>query len=625
MRNISRLLILFIASLLRLVAFGQDQTAQPEKRNIDILSGDYDFLSFDTLTSGSQQYYQLYSQFPIWAELGNLGYPALPIKWTGNSSVNMPFFLRGFAPYLSKRNRLVHYYTNSPFALMNYNSGGTQDVNGQLIKVVFARPVAPGFRLSGFLDFITSPGHYDNQNAGQSSLTVNFSLDKPRYRIVAGIDRMQASLGENGGVSKQQDALGFYSNPRDVSINLRSAASRTGWTRIRGRQEYAIFSPPVADSLDSLNVVNENRPRRPVLVHVFNYQLADRYYKDTQSKSQNFYLSNYQNDQEAQDSAKYKYFDNRFGFSKIGLLADSSNWEIQAGLFHDLIFWRSNNLSGHFQDLGLYSMGSLVKDSWRIGARVNVKLLGYGIGNYIFALHGEHKLSESNWALAVDLSSESQKPDVFLQALTGNHDRWFQALSSQQEQSLKIMASNSRSRLTGGISLHAISNWIYFDTLATPVQAQRGTMLVSGELRKNFIAGAFRSNNYFLMQYTPVKEIPLPIVVASSSVFMHHDIHFQKTNGLLELEYGIDLRYCSAYQGFAYRPSTGAFFLQNSTQLGNYPYVDVFLLMRVKRTRIFIRYEHVNSDLTGGNYFPVLNYPVKKRFLKYGFYWHFYD
>ncbi len=196
---------------------------------------------------------------------------------------------------------------------------------------------------------------------------------------------------------------------------------------------------------------------------------------------------------------------------------------------------------------------------------------------------------------------------------------------SQQEQVVRIRARNNSLRLGTSLSVHAISNWIYFNQLAVPEQSKKGTILASLEVNKDFTAGVFRSNNYLLLQYTPAKEIPLPVVVVSTSTFIHHDIHFAKTNGYLQLEYGIDIRYCSAYQGYAYRPSTGAFYIQDVHKLGNYPYIDVFAVMRVKRTRFFIRYEHVNSDLTGGNYFPVLNYPVKKRFLKYGFYWHFND
>ena len=198
-------------------------------------------------------------------------------------------------------------------------------------------------------------------------------------------------------------------------------------------------------------------------------------------------------------------------------------------------------------------------------------------------------------------------------------------MRNQQEQSIRLRAKKNLWHLSAGGNLNLISNWVYFDKLAQPQQAESSTILGSAYLEKYFQAGPFRSKNMILAQYTPAIEIPLPLIVASTSTYMHHDLLFPKTDGKLEIEYGIDLRYCTSYQGYAYRPSTGAFYLQDQKKMGNYPYLDVFLILRVKRTRIFVKWEHVNAGFTGNNIFPVLNYPVKERFIKYGVYWHFYD
>jgi hypothetical protein len=668
-RNLLLLILLPIVLLYSSIVCGQESFEVPEKRMINLLDGSYSLLEFDTITSGSQQYYRLYSEFPLWHELGNIGFSALPVKWTGISSLKKPFFVKGFMPYLTKEYQMNHYYANAPFALLNYNSGGTQDLNGQLIKAVFSRPVAPGIRLSAFLDFVTSPGHYVNQNASQSSLTLNLSITKPRYKLIAGIDRMQASLEENGGVSTPGDALGFYVDPGSVSVNLKGAASKLGWTRFRGRQEFNIFEPKTANSIpDSIPIlipdsipnsipgsISDSIPdairdsilqvsviqdsitlesvspdtiqnsSRAKLIHSLDYQLIDRYYKDSQTESGDFYLNNFVNDKEAQDSVNFKYFENRLGLANTGFMGDSIKWIFEGGVQHKLIHWGSNSLSGSIQQMGLYGLGELTNESWQARVRAEVNLLGYGFGNYLLNMTGNYFLPDTPWMLTMDLRSESQKPDLFLQAVSGNHDQWFNNLSSQQEQVIKVKASNNVLKMSGELGMSFISNLIYFDEYALPSQTGTSTFVMSADIAKYFVVGPLRSNNNILFQYTPAEEIPLPLVVASTSTYMHHDIHFKNTGGLLELEYGLDIRYSTAYQGYAYRPSTGAFYLQNEIRLGNYPYLDVFLTLRVKRTRFFIRYEHVNSDLTGGNYFPVVNYPVKKRFLKYGVYWHFYD
>ena len=72
-------------------------------------------------------------------------------------------------------------------------------------------------------------------------------------------------------------------------------------------------------------------------------------------------------------------------------------------------------------------------------------------------------------------------------------------------------------------------------------------------------------------------------------------------------------------------PATGAFYLQNERMLGNYPVINFFLMLKVQRTRFFVKMDHVNSGFTGDNIFTVLHYPIKQRFLKYGVFWNFYD
>jgi len=79
------------------------------------------------------------------------------------------------------------------------------------------------------------------------------------------------------------------------------------------------------------------------------------------------------------------------------------------------------------------------------------------------------------------------------------------------------------------------------------------------------------------------------------------------------------------YYAMKYMPATGRYFNQSETQIGNYPYINVFLNLKVKRTRIFIMGDHLNSGLMGYEYFLVPNYPLNIRMIRYGLAWTFYD
>ncbi len=79
------------------------------------------------------------------------------------------------------------------------------------------------------------------------------------------------------------------------------------------------------------------------------------------------------------------------------------------------------------------------------------------------------------------------------------------------------------------------------------------------------------------------------------------------------------------YNAMNYMPATGRYFNQSESETGNYPFINVFLNLKIKRTRIFMMVDHLNSGWTGYEYFLVPNYPLNIRMFRYGIAWTFYD
>lgn len=150
-------------------------------------------------------------------------------------------------------------------------------------------------------------------------------------------------------------------------------------------------------------------------------------------------------------------------------------------------------------------------------------------------------------------------------------------------------------------------------------------MVFSARGSKEFTAGPFRSSITALVQYSTSDKIRLPLFAGSTSTFMHHDISFPKTGGAIQIEYGLDLSYSTSFYGYAYMPATGIFFAENEKELGNYPYLNLFAQMKVKRTRVVVQWCQTFADILPEQSFAVLHYPSMRPHLKYGIYWHFYD
>jgi hypothetical protein len=93
----------------------------------------------------------------------------------------------------------------------------------------------------------------------------------------------------------------------------------------------------------------------------------------------------------------------------------------------------------------------------------------------------------------------------------------------------------------------------------------------------------------------------------------------------MHTQIGIDTRYNTAFYADAYEPSTGRFYLQNKEQLGNYPFVDFHINLKLKRTRFFFKMMNVGSGLLGNNYFVAPEYPYYRRTFRIGISWSFYN
>jgi len=88
---------------------------------------------------------------------------------------------------------------------------------------------------------------------------------------------------------------------------------------------------------------------------------------------------------------------------------------------------------------------------------------------------------------------------------------------------------------------------------------------------------------------------------------------------------GVDTRYNTSFYADAYQPGTSRFYIQNKQKIGNYPYIDLHVNMKLKRTRIFFKLMNSASGLIGDNFYAAPDYPYYRRTYRIGVAWSFYD
>jgi outer membrane cobalamin receptor len=87
----------------------------------------------------------------------------------------------------------------------------------------------------------------------------------------------------------------------------------------------------------------------------------------------------------------------------------------------------------------------------------------------------------------------------------------------------------------------------------------------------------------------------------------------------------VDVAFNTKYYADEYMPATSQFYIQNEKQIGNYPYIDLFLNAKIKRANIFVKLQHATEGLLGKTYYSIPNYPLQGRAIKFGVCWKFYD
>jgi hypothetical protein len=175
--------------------------------------------------------------------------------------------------------------------------------------------------------------------------------------------------------------------------------------------------------------------------------------------------------------------------------------------------------------------------------------------------------------------------------------------------------------LESGIRYSLINNYIFHDTLGIPAQTKSELLLLSAYINKEFILGKFNVQTQLLWQKVSASQfVHLPEI--SARVSLSYNMVLAK---VLYVQLGADTRYNTQYYADAYQPATGFFYLQNKKKLGNYPYMDVFANVKLKRTRVFFQYMNLASLFLDSPYFTALHYPMYRATFRLGVAWSFYN
>ena len=596
------------------------------------------------------------------AHLGNTGLSYYPIGFEARKRPSDFHFLDPLSDYLHNPETTVYYQTQTPYTLFDFSSAGAKAYAEAITKVVHTQNINKDWNVGLNYDSYSSVGQYINQSASDNGVSLFSAYRGSQYSMYANFNFNNVRMRENGGLA-HLDA--YEENEKEpVSNDIRSGV---GKSILLNRSLYVMHSW----SLRKLSLGRNNADADSVsasrftIVHTFKHEWNKREFHDTATYA--FRDKPVFGDNKTFDSLYFRRMFNHFelmikeqsrkkftaGFS-VGILAESDRYNIDMEpkrtekiiepYFPADSRWGGQSLpmiSGteytyHYRETKTYVNTAITGRffnhtgkylNWDFNGRLYFTGYKPGDMNLNGAVQMHYYTTRGRNSLLLGGSIDNAHTGYFMNHFASNSFAWDNDFKTSQEIRLRGEFLMPHRTLKLGAYVSQLNNYVYINTDAMPAQTSEplvtGTLYVEKDIRWRKLGFQFRLYGQYSSNE---KIIPLPSLAGFQSTYFETWL----VKNVLTMQLGWNVTYHTKYYAYSYMPATGMFFLQEEQQIGNYPFFDFFLNLQIKRGRIFIRTDGLNTMNFFRNYigkanYMVYRYPTNDLRLKFGFSWAFYD
>lgn len=543
-------------------------------------------------------------------DLGNIGSATKPIFYEIPDVIGTRAGFSVYDLYFHAPEDNKYFDTKSPFTEMSAFFGGGQR---NMLDLAFARNINPRWNV-GF-DFHTIRARKTlNPNARDDNMTVqnsyslhtNYRSENGKYWFLGNFSRMLHKVNEIGGIIPPEvDTTSVYFTYEDAKVWL----SNTQASDLR--QEYRFYHEySIRDELQIYHIFDQKNKKFSLSAALTS---SDSLFYPTERL--NATPENTQADT-TRNYSDFKEFGNEVGFKgSFKGFYYNAHAKFRAGRMKSTFYPDRNNFNEVY--LGGELIGK-ISEKWSISADGEYLIPG------AFRLHG---LFVSPW-LEVDYTKAVYKPTAMQQMYYGNHYQWdndFDNIGVDQIRGVFKIDFN-RIKLRPSLTINRVNNYVYFNENREAEQASgEAFMLIPGLKSSIRVGQKFQWDTEVI--FTQISgessdNFRIPQLYANTKFYFDSPMF----NENVYVQLGVDIRYHSDYYAEAYNPSTQQFYLQNSFNIYAYPIADVFLDFRINRTRVLLKYNHLNSGLMSNEgYFVTPDYTGYKSFIDLGITWYLFD
>jgi hypothetical protein len=562
----------------------------------------------------------------FYATLGNPGSASYPLQFSLKPTPNFRFRSDVFEPYKLKDDSIRFFISNSPFSHLIYHLGPAKE---QKFTVIFSQRIGNGIYLGLNARFASAPGIYLRQrnfNAG-GTFYAAFLYPTQRYGAIITYRTDRATNYESGGIAEGHLNLFTQNTETDrkmIPVSLQNAMNRGKSSGIVIQQFFNILKPTIVVKTDSTTKVVRRKFDAGRFVHTFRYSRTGNAFEDKGlPNSFDYYPVFYNDSLSVFDSVRYTHFENSLVYSNEvpDTLGKSFPLQYSFGLRFQTDKLHQDTIENVFNQTVPFGMlKGIIKGKTFFKASAYLVLLGYNGGDHSIDGSFYQFFGKQNYKAYLNVSKGITHPDYYFNHYYSDNFRWNNSFNVQD------FVKGEFGVVLRGFDLNAsytrMTNYVYLNQKILPVQYSGALTVLTGHVSKEFRIKRWITTVYAAaQQITPDSILQLPAFMGKLTI-CYDVVLFKKA---LHAQAGISGTYHSEWYQNAYMPALRAFYRQNSYVAGNYPYLDAFINLNIKRARLFIKYEHFNAKLMSYNYIIVPDYPQADAALKFGISWLFFD
>ena len=570
----------------------------------------------DTAINHNEIYHPYYRNFGIFQDLGNIGTPGRSQFFSFNRPND---FVLGFNPYqvFYKRAEDTKYYkTKLPYTDFNYTQGQKELL---LLAAKFSYNFSPRLNLGIDYNRVTSEGFYPRQYTSLyfTKIFGSYHSKNNRYTLLGNIIWNRGILDESGGIRSDSLFETLKGANKAVPVHLSNSQSRFRNSVIYAKQYFYLgkMQAQIKDDDTSYRM-----SKAGFIAHTF------------KSEKDNFYFDNPEGDTSS------LLFPSNSGIDSSGIFYDSiSSYSIMNRLSY--AYWtKSNERQQSYIEFAIShkyievqqleerrnfhnvwteaKMERIPKNDYNIGLKLAGNYCFTGYNQNDFNIQGELLFATKKFNISGAFNNQLFTPDytqVHYRSAPFSWNNNFSKINvTHWRASLQTKAF--RHNLFISLNQYLIANWVYNGTQVSPEQSNKILVINTLEASKTFQASIAYFEHRIWVQQANLDLVRLPTFGGFARYYLSGKI-FKK---VLEIQVGAEAFYNTAFNGNAYHPSARVFYLQNNTQIGNYPMLDFFVTGKVMTAIIYAKYEHANMDWMRTGFYNTPHYPLPVRVFRLG-------